>query len=215
MIDLNNHFNSIKSILCLNGEIPTKDFFLRHMGLPLIAADGAANTLIDMGIMPTLIVGDLDSIEMDTIPDHIEILHIKEQDTTDLDKCMRTLIDRELFPCLIYGATGKESDHTLYNLSVLDEYSRHHQIIIHDSDYKAKEKYGIFIFDSLVGDLKLGSKISFLSFAPSTISTKGLTWELTNLPLSAKISNTRNSIKSNSFEVIVHNGNVLVLFDLE
>lgn len=215
MIDLNKHFDSIKSVLCLNGEIPSKDFFMRHLNLPLIAADGAANTLIRMGIMPTLIVGDLDSLDSAIIPNFVEILHISEQSSTDCEKCLITLKERVLFPCLIYGATGKESDHTLYNLSVLDEYSQYHKIIIHDSAYKSKEKYGIFVSDSLMGDLKLGSKISFLSFTPSIISTKGLTWELNNLNLSAKKANLRNSIKSNPFEVIIHSGNVLVLFDLE
>lgn len=213
MIDLNKQFDSTRSILCLNGEIPCKDFFMRNLNLPLIAADGATNTLIDMGIIPTVIVGDLDSINKEIVPADVEILHILEQSTTDLEKCLRILKERELFPCLIYGATGKESDHTLYNLSVLDEYSLHHQIIIHDSAYKTKEKYGIFVSDSLLGNLKLGAKISFFSFTRSVVSTRGLTWELNNVNLSAKESNIRNSIKSNPFEVIVHRGNVLVLFD--
>lgn len=215
MIDLNKYFDSIKSVLCLNGEIPSKYFFMRHLNLPLIAADGAANALIKIGIIPTLIVGDLDSLDRATIPHSIEILHISEQSTTDLEKCLRTLKQRELFPCLIYGATGKESDHTLYNLSVLDDCSQHYEMMFHDSAYRAKEKYGVFVSNSLVGDLKLGSKISFLSFCNSIISTKGLTWELNNFKLSVKKLSIRNAIKSNPFEVIVHSGNVLVLFDFE
>lgn len=215
MIDLNNHLNSVKSIVCLNGEIPSKDFFIRHLNLPLIAADGAANSLIHMGIMPTLIIGDLDSIDTTIIPDHVEVLRIAEQNSTDIEKCILVLQERKLFPCLIYGATGKESDHTLYNLNIIAKYSLHYKIIFHDSAYKAKEKYGVFVSDSLLGNLKVGSKISFISFYQSIISTKGLAWELCKFNLSPQTPSIRNSIKSNPIEVTVHSGNVLVLYDIE
>lgn len=213
MIDLDNHFNSIKSIICLNGEIPSKKFFMRQSNLPIIAADGAANTLIFMGIVPTLIIGDLDSIDSEIIPNSVEVLHIAEQNSTDFEKCLRVLEERKLFPCLVYGATGKELDHTLYNINIIAEHSLRDHIIFHDSAYKAKEKYGIFVRDAMIGNLIIGSKISLLSLSPSIVSTNGLTWELSQMNLSPKISSVRNSIKFNPVEIIVHSGSVLVLFD--
>lgn len=213
MIDLNKQFNSFKSIICLNGEIPTKYFFDRYASLPIIAADGAANSLIKMRINPTIIVGDLDSIDTQLIPAYIEVLHVHDQNHNDLEKCLDVINERKLFPCLIFGATGKETDHTLYNLNVIEKYSMHNQIMFHDSAYKDKEKYGIFVSDHLHGNLKMGSKISLLSSSESVVTTKGLTWELNNMVLSPGISSTRNLINDTKLEIVVHKGNVLVLFD--
>lgn len=215
MIDLNSHFESIKSILCLNGEIPSKHFFMRYPNLPIIAADGATNTLLKMGINPSIIIGDFDSIDKTIVPKQTEAFHQLEQNTTDFEKCLHVIAKRKLFPCLIYGATGKESDHTLYNISVIAAHSLHSSIIFHDSAYREKEKYGVFVTDYLVGDLPIGSKISLFSFLPSIVSTRGLTWELNKMSLLHQTSSARNIIKSNPIEITVHNGNVLVMFDLE
>ena len=56
--------NKFKSILCLDGELPSAAFFF-FFTLPIIAADGAANTLMQMGVLPQIVIGDLDSIAPD------------------------------------------------------------------------------------------------------------------------------------------------------
>lgn len=215
MSDLNKKFNSFKSIICLNGEIPTEDFFSRYSGIPIIAADGAANKLININVNPTLVIGDFDSIDLSVIHAHVEVLHVPDQNSTDLEKCLKVIDERELFPCLIYGATGKETDHTLYNLSVIQKHSINHQIIFHDSAYKDKEKYGVFVSDYLSINLKVGSKISLLSFVQSSVTSKGLKWELINKELSSEVSSVRNITKGDKVEIIVHKGCVLVLLDFE
>jgi len=213
MIDLSTYVNALKSILCLNGEIPSADFFMRKPELPLIAADGAGHALINMGIIPDLIVGDLDSIDRSVVPTHTEIICITEQNSTDFEKCLRIIEARNLFPCLVYGATGKESDHALYNFKIMADYALRHTIIFHDSAYKAKEKYGVFVSDHLVGSLKIGAKLSLLAFAPAIVSTKGLAWDLDQMTLSPHVSSTRNAVQSNPVEITVHSGSALVLFD--
>ena len=213
MIDLKTYFDSVRSIVCLNGELPAKDLFARKANLPLIAADGAGSRLINMGIVPSIIIGDLDSVDKSTIPAHTEVISIPNQDTTDFEKVLLTIEKRELFPCLIYGATGLESDHTLYNLNIIADYSLRHRIIFHDSAYKAKEKYGIFVSDRLTANLKIGSKISLLTLTSAVVSTHGLTWDLEKTTLTPRISSARNLIRENLIEINVHNGNLLVLFD--
>lgn len=214
MINLAEEFNNFASVVCINGEIPAKDFFDKYSSLPLFSADGSANKLIQMGIKPSLIIGDLDSLNRDIIPSEIEILHIPDQNSTDLQKVLDVIEDKDLFPCMIYGVTGRETDHTLYNLAVIEQYSQKHKIIFHDSAYKDREKYGIYVQDFLYGKLSVGSKISILSSSNSMVTTKGLTWELNNFELSSKISSARNIVKSEEVEIKVHQGQVLVLFDL-
>ena len=45
---MNNIVNHFESILCLNGNLPNKNFFGKCVGLPIIASDGAGSRLIDI-----------------------------------------------------------------------------------------------------------------------------------------------------------------------
>ncbi len=45
-----------RSILCLDGALPDAAFF--KLNLPIIAADGAANQLMQMGYRARMVIGD-------------------------------------------------------------------------------------------------------------------------------------------------------------
>jgi thiamine pyrophosphokinase len=214
MLNLNTCFNNFKSILCLNGQIPARDFFI-NKNLPIIATDGAGSQLLSMNIIPQIIVGDFDSFDYNKLPKtaDIELVQIPEQNTTDCQKALNLIHSRKLFPCLIYGATGRETDHTLYNLNIIAEYSHKHTIIFHDSAYTYKQKYGIFLNDHLVGDLPIGNKFSILTFSTAIVSSHGLEWELENMSLTNTNSSIRNLVKEKKIEIFVHSGQALVLFD--
>ena len=55
------------ALICLNGLIPAQELFEQFAAVPLIAADGAANKLSDIGVGPEFIVGDLDSLTQETL----------------------------------------------------------------------------------------------------------------------------------------------------
>ncbi len=58
---------------------------------PLIAADSGANTATTMGVMPDHIIGDFDSIgDMKQFPPD-RLIHMAEQDNTDLEKTLSCL----------------------------------------------------------------------------------------------------------------------------
>ncbi|XP_063714189.1 thiamin pyrophosphokinase 1-like [Symsagittifera roscoffensis] len=62
-----------------------------------VAADGGANVLYDMCLLPDFVVGDLDSIKS-IVRDHftkesVVISQIKEQNSTDFEKCLRTILE--------------------------------------------------------------------------------------------------------------------------
>ena len=56
-------------VIFANGEIPNPEAArgLLREGDYLLAADGGANHLYKMGILPNMIVGDLDSLSTDSI----------------------------------------------------------------------------------------------------------------------------------------------------
>ena len=50
-----------------NGEFPNHSLPLQilHESKTIICTDGSANTLIDKGIYPSVIIGDMDSVQFD------------------------------------------------------------------------------------------------------------------------------------------------------
>lgn len=103
-----------KSILCLSGELPQKDFF-EKMQLPVIAADGAANKLHALGITPHIVIGDLDSVCPSL---NVNRLHIHDQSRCDYEKSMEYLEQNGLLPTIILGSSGGDLDHILNNISI-------------------------------------------------------------------------------------------------
>ena len=77
-----------------------------------IAADRAADLLTGWGVEPAAVVGDMDSIARPEIwkQGEVPFLHLREQDTTDFEKCLYA-IDAPWF--LAAGFTGGRIDHTL------------------------------------------------------------------------------------------------------
>lgn len=83
----------------------------------LVAADGGANHLEDLGQTPSAVIGDLDSIHPDLRARlGARVHHVPEQDSTDLDKCLRCV----KAPFLIgIGFLGARTDHTLAAMTSL------------------------------------------------------------------------------------------------
>jgi len=84
----------------------------RALAPHIIAADGAADKLAAMGVMPEAIVGDMDSLlnpaDWDDRP--ARLIDIPEQETTDFEKC---LYATEAPAYVGAGFIGRRLDHTL------------------------------------------------------------------------------------------------------
>jgi len=92
----------------------------------LIAADGGANYLLEMGMLPGVVIGDLDSIDDDTLfqltSAEVNIEQFSEdKDETDFELALRYAIEMHPTEILIVGALGGRLDQTLANLSVLSD----------------------------------------------------------------------------------------------
>lgn len=98
----------------------------------LVAADGGANLLADMGHAPAAIIGDIDSLRADlqhTLKDSIH--RIEEQDSTDFDKCL-TRIDAPIV--LALGFAGARLDHTLAAMSSLVRFGSSRVVMLSEHD---------------------------------------------------------------------------------
>jgi len=115
-------------VIFANGEVPDLDAAraLLQPGDYLIAADGGTNHLLKMGILPEIVIGDLDSIDEDTLFEltsaEVDVKQYSEdKDETDIELALQYAVEMQPTSILIVGALGGRLDQTLSNLSILTD----------------------------------------------------------------------------------------------
>ena len=81
----------------------------------IIAADGAADQLLDLGVSPNIIVGDMDSLKGD--PPGIEMVRDDDPTSTDCDKLLRWVRQHDFSNFTLTNIEGDLVDHMLATLS--------------------------------------------------------------------------------------------------
>ena len=85
----------------------------------IIAADGGYDSLLSRGYVPSVLIGDFDSIESD-LPEGIRtVRHPKEKDETDMFLAYAEGVKLGYTEFVMLGATGGRLDHTYANISLL------------------------------------------------------------------------------------------------
>jgi len=82
----------------------------------ILAADGAANDLHAINVVPDATIGDFDSISMSTKDVQLELFHIEDQDSSDCDKLLGVAADKGFSEITLIGVEGDLLDHVLGNL---------------------------------------------------------------------------------------------------
>ncbi|MBO7479625.1 MAG: thiamine diphosphokinase [Bacteroidales bacterium] len=114
------------TVILAHGEFPSSD---RTLGIlkqadRIICCDGAAERLLEEGIVPDLIVGDMDSLPEALQQRYADIIcRDSDQETNDLTKAFNAAVEPLPDTIHILGATGKREDHTLANVSLLADYA--------------------------------------------------------------------------------------------
>lgn len=115
------------AVVLANGEYPSHPLPLEALRTApyVVCCDGGANTYIERGNTPDIIIGDGDSLSEENRRKYSHILHrISDQETNDQTKAVSYLLTQGKKNIAIVGATGKREDHTLGNISLLIEYMR-------------------------------------------------------------------------------------------
>lgn len=196
------NFSDYRSILCLDGQLPSIDYF--SSTLPIIAADGAANTLMQMGITPQIVIGDLDSLDpvyRGQLPTHYHF----DQNYCDFEKSLQYIQANDLLPCMIYGMNGGYLDHILNNVNIFMRAS---------NVFYAPPLWGYAVRQTESKSLILPAhtKLSIMGIPQAVVSTSGLAWELTESHLTFPGRNSCfNRCMKENVEITVHEGSALVL----
>lgn len=110
------------------GELGDPSFFREQAAkaapAAVICADGGARHLEVAGMVPTLIVGDMDSLDQVSQSRYESmgvriIRHPKEKNETDTELALREAFEMMPSEVWIWGALGHRIDHILANISLL------------------------------------------------------------------------------------------------
>ena len=112
-------------IILANGQYPSHPAALNklHTAGTIICTDGSANKLLENGLTPNVIIGDMDSTTVGQ--DSFKGLYVKisDQDNTDLDKALEWCKVNSLSQLTVLGTSQLREDHTIGNLILLANYS--------------------------------------------------------------------------------------------
>ncbi|MEP7146286.1 MAG: thiamine diphosphokinase [bacterium] len=172
----------MKVILFLNGKCPKLNVINNYLNNKsfIISADGASNYLKKLGILPHVIIGDLDSINKITFgyfkTKNVEIIKIEDQNTTDFEKSLQYCLKENLKDITVFGSISPRPDHTLNNFSVLKRYYNKINIKIISDEYES-----FFIKNKISFNYKINETVSLLALPKAGgIITEGLQYPLTN-----------------------------------
>ncbi|MFA7360662.1 MAG: thiamine diphosphokinase [Candidatus Kapaibacterium sp.] len=205
------------TILILNGDIPSRKIFNKFYkkGDYVICADGGANSAARLGILPNIIIGDLDSITKSNLnifkKKGVEIRKIKEQETTDFEKALMYIVVHGLNNVFVFGAVSCRPDHTLNNFSVLKRYYKLIDIKIIDKDFE------IFYLNKEIKRKYRKGKVVSLMGMPIAIgvSSNGLKYKLNKDTLDYGIhEGTLNVSSSDNISIRKEKGDLLVFLSI-
>lgn len=167
----------------------------------LIAVDGGLNVCQSA---PDLITGDFDSANcLDDFPD-VPKLYTEDQNKTDLEKALDYLFTFPVEKITILGACGKRLDHTLTNILLLTRYPK----II---SFKTATETVFALSTEDVFHCKKGQTLSLIPInGPVTsITTKGLKWELEEGELSREFIGISNIAMQNEVSLSFKSGDLI------
>jgi len=199
------------AIIVCNGNPPYKRLFKKWIkgAHIIIAADGGAATSLKLGVRPDYIIGDMDSFSPPS-PHNLIIIHDEDQETNDLQKALALAKKLRVQHVRILGATGYRTDHTLKNLSVLQQFTpSFEEICLLDNDLKYQVIPQKFTFKT-----KPGKQVSLfpLSGKVDGIVTDGLLFPLQNEALeNGKRDGSSNETVATEVTIEHENGCLLLM----
>lgn len=205
---------TIKNLLIIaNGQEENKTFIKTYAKQAdfILALDGGADIALKAGIMPNLVIGDLDSISPNA-KNKIgkeKLLKVSRQDNTDLEKGLDFARYFKVQNITIICAQGGRLDFTLSNFSSVFNYIDKANIVFKTSSCDIYP-----IIKSKKFECKKGAKISLIPMGNTTgLTLKNLKYSLKNATFKIGQTAVSNIAIKNNFEVSFKKGQLLVIIN--
>jgi len=200
----------LRALLTGNGEVSSellKKLSKNHTFLA--AADGGADKLLEAGIMPDAVVGDLDSVSAGArkkIPAE-RFFFVDNQNNTDLEKALTFLTARGCKACTLVGFTGGRKDFSAGNLTTLFAFADKMDLCV------LSDGWTIFpLTRTRSFACEKGKRVSLIVLQTcQNVSLKGLKFPLKNTRLSFGTTRTlSNETTCKRFTISLKSGKMLV-----
>jgi len=206
-----------RAVIFVNGQVNDLEF-VRSLILPgdlLLAADGGTRHALELNLMPSKIIGDLDSLPEPDLKlakaSGCEVFqHPRDKDESDFELALRLAIDSGFRELLVIGALGGRLDQTLANLALLTNPALAELEIKMDDG--VEEAWFVRNRCDLCG--KIGDTVSLIPWRGnvSGITTSGLRWPLKNETLFAdRTRGISNELSTDKGNIQIKNGLLLVV----
>nr|WP_090220319.1 thiamine diphosphokinase [Litoreibacter janthinus] len=174
----------------------------------LVCADGGADLAVEQGWKPEAVIGDMDSLSVAARAklDPSRVHHIVEQDSTDFEKCLRSVSAPAI---LAHGFTGGRLDHQLAACTALVRHPEHHCILMGEEDmcFLAPTEFEI--------DLPAGTRFSLYPMGEVSGCSTGLKYPIDGLIMSPSTRGGTSNEVTGPVRISVEARLMLVLLPVE
>ena len=220
--------NSARAIIIANGSIGDPSWTYKkitgHFGFSrddiVICADGGASNALKMGLIPDVVIGDMDSIKFG-VKEEIRNKSTKtkyistspEKDESDTQLAVEYALGLDVKKIIITGAVGGRIDHTLANIILLSSPG------LEDIDARIlTDNSDMFIVRKPVNINGVpGKTITLISLSPYTYftGTSGLKYELKEEELIfSPVRGLSNEFIDKKAKLEIRDGTLLVIREL-
>lgn len=144
----------------------------------IIAADSGYDAAVEAGYAVDVLIGDMDSIETEVIPNHVIVeRYPTDKDATDLELALARVVDERPQRIVVVGGAGGRFDHELATAMLLcsDRWEG-----VDELDWVTDRGWSHVIKGRRIIHGDVGAIISLIPIGgpASGIDTKGLRWDL-------------------------------------
>lgn len=182
------------SVLIANGKKPRNKKIIEILknAKNVICIDNGYELASELNITPSVVIGDLDSVDITKISKDILIIKDENQNTNDLEKTLNYCLRKNIRDIILVGATGERDDQNLATLLISLNYIDQLNIEILSDLYSIK-----FVNSEREFEAIPMREVSLISIdKENTITTQGLKYNLEK----SKLSSATHGISNYSIE---------------
>jgi len=184
-------------VLVANGQRPSHPKIIQIIkdAEKIICIDNGYQIIKDLKIIPSVIIGDLDSVNLNEVDQSVEIIKREDQNLSDLEKALNYCIEKGFSKVYLLASTGLRDDHNLANLILIIDFIEKINVIILSDKYEIEAVKGKKEYKS-----KKNTQISIISInEDNKITTGGLKYNLKDEVLKSRSHGISNSTIEDNF----------------
>lgn len=205
----------MRTALIAHGEISDLNQLLSSLEKfdRIIAIDGGLHYCHQIDVCPELIIGDFDSVDASLLDRYSKTPKIRfpvYKDETDLEIAIKEALTSTTDQLTVFGATGKKTDQTLYNLYLLTRY-------LGKLQFESEKEIIYALPHSIKINTFPGQILSFLPLGEAAIgiTSQGLRWELKEATFNNHFMSISNEALSNEVALTFRKGHLICFLHKE